>query len=95
MKILIMKVSIHIPYSNSLKDKRKVIKAIKDRIWSKFRASVAEIAAQDSMRTALLGVSYVSNDKLLLDSISSKIINLIDVSFPGMLDDYDQIIEEY
>jgi uncharacterized protein YlxP (DUF503 family) len=95
MKILIMKVSIYIPYSNSLKEKRSIVKAVKDKIWSKFRASIAEIEAQDSPKTAVIGISYVSNDKALLSSISSKIVNFIDQSYPGLLEDHRHIIEDY
>ena len=95
MKILVMKILIGIPYSRSLKEKRSVVKRIKDRVWMKFRASISEVDEQDSQRRAVLGISYVSNDRTLLDSIDNKIINLIEHSFPGMIEDHHYIVEDY
>lgn len=95
MKILVMRVVVSVPYSRSLKEKRSVVKAIKDRVWRKFRASIAEVDTQNSLQTAVLGICYVSNDKTLLESINSKIVNFIDDSFPGLLEDTHHIIEDY
>ena len=95
MKILVMKVMIGIPYAKSLKDKRSVVKAIKDRVWRKFRVSISEVEAQGSPQTAVLGVCHVSNDKLILESMCSKIVDFIDASFPGLLEDHHHVIESY
>ena len=95
MKILVLRVTIIIPYSSSLKDKRRVIRGIKDRIWSKFRASISEIEDQDVKQKAVLGIVYVSNEKALLERIMSKMIDLIDESWPGMLNDYEYTVEHY
>ena len=95
MKILVMRVVLSIPYSRSLKEKRSVVKAIKDRVWRKFRASISEVDALDSTKTAILGICYVSNSGTLLESINSKIVNFIDDSFPGLLEDSHHVIEDY
>ena len=95
MKILILRVTIIIHGAVSLKDKRRVIRAIKDRIWSKFRASISEIAEHDVKQKAVLGIVYISNEKNLLERIMNKMINLIDESFPGMLGDYEYTVEHY
>jgi len=95
MKILISKVVLIIPFSKSLKDKRKVVKCIKDRIWSKFRASISEIEEYNSLQKAVLGIVYVSNDKSLLDSIINNIIDLVEASYPGVLYNYEYTIETY
>ncbi|RKX94896.1 MAG: DUF503 domain-containing protein [Spirochaetes bacterium] len=95
MKVLISKITLVIPYSYSLKDKRRVVKALKDRVWSKFRVSISEIEEQDSLQRAVLGTVYVSNDKELLDTIMNKILNLIETNYPGLLYDYIYTIETY
>ena len=82
-------------YSTSLKDKRAVVRGVKDRIWSKFRASIAEIDEQGSLRRAVLGLAFVSNDKQLLDSLMNKIIDLIENCFPGLLEDFQHDVEIY
>ncbi|UCB46434.1 MAG: DUF503 domain-containing protein [Spirochaetota bacterium] len=95
MKVLILKVILYIPYSKSLKDKRSVIKALKDKIWKRFRASISEIDSLDSHKEAVLGIVYTSNNSTLLEKIMNQIIDLIDDSYPGLIHDYNHIIEHY
>jgi uncharacterized protein YlxP (DUF503 family) len=95
MKVLISKIILLIPYASSLKDKRKVIKGLKDRVWSKFRVSISEIDGHESMKKAILGLVYVSNDTSLLETIMNKIINLVEDNYPGLLYDYEYQVEHY
>ena len=95
MKVLISKIVLVIPHSDSLKDKRMVLKSVKDRVWSKFRASIAEVEDHDSRQRAVLGLSFVSNDASLLESVMNKTVELIEAGFPGILHDYEHTIEHY
>ena len=67
MHILLIKINLHIPNAHSLKEKRREIKSLKDRLSSRFNASVAEIEALDKWQQAVLGVCIISNDKSYLD----------------------------
>lgn len=49
--------------SHSLKDKRHVIKSLKDRLRHKFNVSVAEIDYQDLWQRALVAAVTVSSDR--------------------------------
>ncbi len=62
MIVGIMKIEIYISGSRSLKDKRKVIKSIKDKIRKNFNVSIAETDYQDKWQRSLLGISQVAND---------------------------------
>ncbi len=95
MKVLVSKIILVIPQSGSLKDKRMVLKSIKDRVWSKFRASIAEVDDHDSRQRAVLGLSFVSNDASLLESVMNKTVELIEAGFPGILYDFEHTIEHY
>jgi len=64
--------------SNSLKEKRHVIKSIIERIKSRFNASVAEVDYMDLWNRSVIGVSVVSNSKTLCESSIAKIIYFID-----------------
>ena len=46
MRVAVLHVEIHIPYAQSLKDKRMVLRRIKDRL-QKFNVAVAELENQD------------------------------------------------
>ena len=48
--------------SRSLKDKRQVVRSIKDRLRNQFNISVAEVEAQEHRQLAVLGVAMVSNE---------------------------------
>ena len=63
--------------ARSLKDKRRVVKGVKDRVQSKFNASIAEVDALDNWQTAVLGVAVVANDGAYVRSVLSQIINLV------------------
>lgn len=67
MHVLLIKISLQIPYAHSLKDKRSQIKSLKDRLSSRFNASVAEIDALDNWQQAVMGVCMVSNERSYLD----------------------------
>lgn len=57
-----LRVRLLVRESRSLKDKRQVIKSIKDRLRNSFNVSVAEVEAQDHRQLAVLGVAMVSNE---------------------------------
>jgi uncharacterized protein YlxP (DUF503 family) len=61
--VTLLTIELQIPCSQSLKDKRRVLRSLKDRIRSKFNASVAEVAYQDKWQRAVLAVCLVGSDK--------------------------------
>jgi len=77
MHILLMRLTLHIPLSQSLKDKRRQIKSLKDKISSRFNASVAEVDMLDKWQKGVLAVCIVSNDKSYLDKQYSLIETLV------------------
>lgn len=64
--------------SNSLKDKRQVVKSLIQRIKSRFNVSISEIDYLDLWNRSLIGVAVVSNNKAICESSIDKIINFID-----------------
>jgi uncharacterized protein YlxP (DUF503 family) len=55
-------IQIPLPGIGSLKDKRRIVKSLTERLQSRFNISIAEIAAQDSHRIAVIGLAAVAND---------------------------------
>ncbi|PKH06835.1 hypothetical protein CXF93_13180 [Moritella sp. Urea-trap-13] len=62
-----------IPHAQSLKDKRREVRGLKDHIRSKFNASVAEVGYQDKWQRTTLAVGLVGSDKHLLESTAARI----------------------
>jgi len=77
MHILFIKLDLNIPLAHSLKDKRSQIKSLKDRLSSRFNASIAEIDALDNWQQAVIGICIISNDRSYLDKQYSLIETMV------------------
>lgn len=62
MPIGLLTLEIHIPDARSLKDKRQVIRSLRDRLRARFNVAVAEMEHQDLWQRAVVGVVTLSND---------------------------------
>lgn len=67
------KVRLRILGARSLKEKRKVLKSMKDRLL-RMNLSVSEVDDNDKWQAATLGLALVSNDAAFLNSVMDKII---------------------
>jgi len=63
--------------ARSLKDKRQVIKSIKDRLRNEFNVSVAEVEELDNRQLAVLGMAMVSNEAHHLKSALGQIVEVL------------------
>ncbi len=73
MVVVVMRWELSIPGSASLKDKRVVIRSLKDRIRHKFNVSVAETRHQDVWTRAELTVALVASDRRFADSVADSV----------------------
>ena len=78
MVIALCTIELHLPASNSLKDKRSVLKSVIRRIRNEFNVSIAEVDDQDVWRSALLGVVTVSNDRAYAHGLLTQVVNWIE-----------------
>jgi len=58
----VLTMELRLQNSHSLKDKRQVVRSLKDRLRAKFNVAVAEIDCQDLWQRAVLAAVTVSND---------------------------------
>lgn len=68
-------IRIAIRSSCSLKDKRRVLKSLKDKLRNKFNASVSEVGTQDNHKLSVIGVAMVGTDRQFVNSSLSSLIN--------------------
>lgn len=71
-------IELHIPDSRSLKAKRSVVNRIKQRLMSRFNASVAEVDYQDLWQRAALGVAIVGGEKSVVENALRKIVSVVE-----------------
>jgi|SRR5947209_8561165 uncharacterized protein len=69
MPIAFLTVELRIEAAHSLKDKRQVLRSVKDRLRAKFNVSVAELESADVWQRATLGVVSISSSRDYLDGL--------------------------
>jgi uncharacterized protein len=67
MPIGFLTLEIHISDAQSLKDKRQVLRSLKDRLRARFNVAVAELDHQETWQRAQVGVVSLSNDAAHLE----------------------------
>jgi uncharacterized protein YlxP (DUF503 family) len=77
MHILLIQLNLQIPNAHSLKEKRRQIKSLKDRLTNRFNVSVAEVDMLDNWQKSVIGVVMLSNDRSYLDKQYSLIETVV------------------
>lgn len=78
MIVGVLRVSIRIRESRSLKDKRRIVRGIKDRVRAHLNASIAEVDSQDMRQRADLGAATVSESRVHAESVLTNVVKIID-----------------
>jgi len=74
MPVGVLTLEIQLPYAHSLKEKRAVLRKMRDRLRARFNVAVAELDHQDVWQHATLGIVSVSNSQELLDSVFRQVL---------------------
>src|SRR6266436_3150177 len=69
MPIAYLTLEIRIEGAHSLKDKRQVLRSVKDRLRNSFNISIAEIEVTDLWQRATLGVVSISDSRDYLEGL--------------------------
>lgn len=72
----LLTIPIHLNGIGSLKEKRRIVKSVIERLRSRFNVSIAEIGSQDK-QLAIVGIAVISNDGSHLDEQLDKIIQFV------------------
>ena len=84
MRIAVLHVELYIPHSLSLKEKRMVLRRIKDRL-QKFNVAVAEVEHHDLWQRAGLGIVAISTTDNHLEQMLAAAADEIDRVEPGVM----------
>jgi uncharacterized protein YlxP (DUF503 family) len=83
MIIGLLTFEIYIPYSHSLKEKRKSLNKIKDRLKRKFNIAFAEVGYLNKWQRSKIGVVTINTQKRMIEKIFQKIILEIEENIEG------------
>jgi len=88
MVVGLLQFELFIPHSTSLKDKRRVVRSLRDRLHREHLVAVAEVEANERHRTCVMGLAFVSNAQAhveqTLDAIERKIGRLPEAQHVGV-----------
>jgi uncharacterized protein YlxP (DUF503 family) len=87
---LVMKIHIH--DSGSLKEKRMVVRSLKEKLRNKFNVSVSEVDNQDLWQMATVAVVTVGPDKKHVENVLQNILNFVYENFPELYIDVSKEI---
>jgi uncharacterized protein YlxP (DUF503 family) len=84
MHVAICHLTLRIAASNSLKDKRQVVKSLTARIHNQFNISIAEVEDNEAWRTAGLGLACVSNNATHAGRMVETVVEFIERTRPDV-----------
>jgi len=64
---------LHIPHAKSLKDKRQIVKSLKDRLRERFNVAVSEIADQDIWQRSTIAAVTVASDRTVANQTLQRV----------------------
>ena len=82
-------VYLNIPGVQSLKEKRRIIKSLQDKLKNKFNIAISEIGNNDLWQSSLIGVVTIGNETAYLEKMLNSIINFIDEFYGVEISQYD------
>jgi uncharacterized protein YlxP (DUF503 family) len=83
MIIGLLTLEIYIPYSHSLKEKRKTLNKIKDRLKKKFNVAFAELEYLNKWQRSKIGLVTLNTQKSMIEKIFQKIVREIEENIEG------------
>ena len=89
MVVGILQLRLMIRDAQSLKDKRRIVKSLRDRIRNRFNVSASEVDSLDQHQQAVLGITLATNDRIFADQVLAKVVDLVRATPGASLIDYD------
>jgi len=77
MIVGLLTIQIRMHGIGSLKDKRRIVKSLVERLRGRFNLSVSEVDRQDNKTCAVIGIAFVSNDSRFVNRRLDKVIDFI------------------
>jgi uncharacterized protein YlxP (DUF503 family) len=87
MFVGVARITLSIPGARSLKDRRRVVKSLKDRLRARLSVSVAEVGNVELHQLSTLGVAVLSSDSQRCSAVLGKAVAMARVQRDALLTD--------
>ncbi len=78
MPVGLLTLELHIPDAQSLKDKRQVLRSLKDKLRRQFNVAVAELDHHEAWQRSVVGVVTLSNEEKHVHEVLQKVLEEAD-----------------
>ena len=95
MIVAVALLELHIEYAQSLKEKRMVVKSLRDRLRHRFEISAAEVGLQDVHQRAQLGLALVTASRPTAESLLEKIQSFVESNTDAVITGWTSELLEF
>jgi uncharacterized protein YlxP (DUF503 family) len=95
MIVSMIQMIFEIPDVDNIKEKRRIIRSVKDKLQRRFHVSAAEVDLQDSLSFGQIGGALVSNSRAFGESVLQKAFQMIENEVPVRIQDMSIHSEEF
>ncbi|HEY9594167.1 MAG TPA: DUF503 domain-containing protein [Spirochaetia bacterium] len=95
MVVSMIQFRLELPPLESIKDKRRIVSSLKEKMANRFHLSVAEVEDQDSLTHAQIGAALVSNSRTFGESVMHKVLSFVEATAEGVVEDAEVFSEMY
>ncbi len=78
-----MVLDLYLPYSHSLKEKRKRLKRLKDRLKTRYNVAFSELEFQDKWQRSRIGVVTLNSGKQIIEKTFNQILKDVEENLDG------------
>jgi uncharacterized protein YlxP (DUF503 family) len=95
MIVSMIQLIFEIPDVDTIKEKRRIIRSLREKLQRRFHMSAAEVDLQDSLSFAQIGGALVSNSRSFGESVMHKAFEMIENETPVRIQDMSIYSEEF
>jgi len=95
MVVSMIQIIFEIPDIDNIKEKRRIIKSVMEKLRRRYHMSAAEVDLQDSLSFAQIGGALVSNSKTFGETVLRKAFNMIEKETPVRIQDMSIHSEDF
>ena len=74
MTVGLLTLELHIPQAQSLKDKRQILRSLKDKLRGHFNVAVSELEYHDTWQRSVIGIVTLSNEQQHVEESLQKVL---------------------
>lgn len=95
MVVGLLRVTLHVPEAQSLKDRRAAVRRAVERVKARFNVSIAEVGDLSRWQVATLAVAAVSNERAHLNEVLDRVMSTIASAGSALVTQREMEIQSY